>query len=680
MKSVLKICLLVLLPSLVKSQQVDKQLKEQRNSIDSLIQVLKQTTNDTVLMKINLTLGYYFNEVKRDSCLYYVDQSLQMAQKLSLPIYQAAAYESGGAALTQLGSYPKALVYLLKGIKIAEDPNTEIKNDLYPENGRLITLCLLYSDLGFLYQQTGNFETSITQSRKAIETGEKINDKFSLGFAYGVLGLTYRKMNKPDSAILLQQKALDGWRQIGFTKYNGSCLLELGKVYDMMGDKQRAKQQFHESINTNYKESSFASMADSYLAMANLFKEEGSIDSSLKYAKKGLDIALATGYPAALADVYTAISSIYKVRKNADSAFIYQGLATATKDSIYNQEKIKQFENIGFDEQLKVQELEKEKRENKNKIRTYSLLSGIGVFMLIAFLLYRNNRNRKKANQLLLSQKEEIEKQKINLEKTLIELKSTQAQLIQSEKMASLGELTAGIAHEIQNPLNFVNNFSELNRELVAELKQGLDKGELSDAKSLAEDLDRNLEKVELHGKRAATIVKGMLQHSQSSSGVKELTDINKLADEYLRLAYHGFRAKDKSFNATMKTDYDENLGKVNIISQDIGRVMLNLVNNAFYAVEEKMKSQLNGYEPTVSISTKKVDGKIEISVKDNGNGIAQKVLDKIFQPFFTTKPTGKGTGLGLSLSYDIVKAHGGEIIVNSIEGEGTEFIIKLPL
>jgi len=258
-------------------------------------------------------------------------------------------------------------------------------------------------------------------------------------------------------------------------------------------------------------------------------------------------------------------------------------------------------------------------------------------------------------------------------------LQATQSQLIQQEKMASLGELTAGIAHEIQNPLNFVNNFSEVNEELIKELKVEADKGNLEEIKAIANDIAFNSEKINHHGKRADTIVKGMLQHSRSSSGQKELTDINVLADEYLRLAYHGLRAKDKSFNADIKTDFDNSIEKINIIPQDIGRVVLNLINNAFYAVDEKKKLSQNGYEPKVSVSTKKNSGKVEIKVSDNGNGIPQKVLDKIFQPFFTTKPTGQGTGLGLSLSYDIVKAHGGELKVETKEGEGTTFIIKLP-
>jgi signal transduction histidine kinase len=246
--------------------------------------------------------------------------------------------------------------------------------------------------------------------------------------------------------------------------------------------------------------------------------------------------------------------------------------------------------------------------------------------------------------------------------------------------MASLGELTAGIAHEIQNPLNFVNNFSEVNTELVDEMKDALQNNNKEEALAIAGNLKENLHKITHHGKRADAIVKGMLQHSRSSTSEKEPTDINKLADEYLRLCYHGLRAKDQSFNAIIKTDIDESIEKINIIPQDIGRVLLNLFTNAFYAVNEKKQMNVVGYEPTVTVTTKRIGDKVEIKVGDNGNGIQPKVLDKIFQPFFTTKPTGQGTGLGLSLSYDIVKAHGGELKVETKEGQWAEFIIQLPV
>ncbi|MDQ6762819.1 MAG: ATP-binding protein [Bacteroidota bacterium] len=275
---------------------------------------------------------------------------------------------------------------------------------------------------------------------------------------------------------------------------------------------------------------------------------------------------------------------------------------------------------------------------------------------------------------------EEITRQKDELQHALTELKATQAQLIHSEKMASLGELTAGIAHEIQNPLNFVNNFAEVNYELIEELKNELSTGNPGEATSIAENIKENEQKIIHHGKRADAIVKGMLQHSRSSNGQKEPTDINALADEYLRLSYHGLRAKDKSFNSKMETCFDESLEKISVVPQDVGRAFLNLFTNAFYAVSERKKMEMDGYMPTVVVSTKKLPGKVQVKVWDNGLGIPEKALDKIFQPFFTTKPSGQGTGLGLSLSFEIItQGHGGEMKVDTKEGEFAEFVIELP-
>ena len=314
------------------------------------------------------------------------------------------------------------------------------------------------------------------------------------------------------------------------------------------------------------------------------------------------------------------------------------------------------------------------------------------------FKLERTEKVKRTTAILLEETIEELEQKRKSVEETnnalqqsLDDLKAAQTQLVQAEKMASLGELTAGIAHEIQNPLNFVNNFSEVSKELLDEMKEEIEKGNYDEAKDIANDVIQNLEKINHHGKRADGIVKGMLQHSRTSSGQKELTDINALADEYFRLAFHGLRAKDKTFNAAMKTDYDESIGLIKIIPQDIGRVILNLITNAFYVVTEKKKQLPEGYEPVVSVSTKKEMNKVIVKVTDNGNGIPQKILDKIFQPFFTTKPTGQGTGLGLSLAFDIVtKGHGGELKVETKQGEGlseeasakagTTFIIELPI
>ncbi|HEV7424712.1 MAG TPA: ATP-binding protein, partial [Candidatus Paceibacterota bacterium] len=463
----------------------------------------------------------------------------------------------------------------------------------------------------------------------------------------------------------------------------------LADVYAALGNTDSAMKKYKYVI-ANTMEFVGYIKANAQAGMARLFQREKMVDSALVYARQALSYfqnnkqaAQSWGQNPELyiAEISPLLAELYKANNQPDSAYKYLKYSIAIKDSLYNADKITQFQTLSFNEANRHIQLEQQSREEKQrydtKIKMYGLISVITGVALLAFILYRNNRQKQKANTILQSQKKEIET-------TLGELKSTQAQLIQSEKMASLGELTAGIAHEIQNPLNFVNNFSDVNTELIEELKS-----EKSKAKSerdekledeLLNDIKENEQKINHHGKRADAIVKGMLQHSQKNSGEKTQTDINALADEYLRLSYHGLRAKDNMVNATMKTDFDNSITKVNIIPQEIGRALLNLYNNAFYAVNEKKKTAGAGYEPTIYISTKKMGDKINISVKDNGNGIPPKTVDKIFQPFFTTKPTGQGTGLGLSLAYDSIKTHGGEIKVETKEGEGSEFIIKLPV
>jgi signal transduction histidine kinase len=367
---------------------------------------------------------------------------------------------------------------------------------------------------------------------------------------------------------------------------------------------------------------------------------------------------------------YKLLASLYeKTGNDIKAKEAYKAFISLQDSVLADQSK---FRTISFETEQQIAENETaiSELETANKLSAQSKNFTIGIAALLLILaasIYYRFQSKKKANKVL--------------ETTLFDLKATQSQLIQSEKMASLGELTAGIAHEIQNPLNFVNNFSEVSNELLDEMTTELAKGDIAEAQAIAADVKQNLEKINQHGKRADAIVKGMLQHSRTASGQKEPTDINALCDEYLRLAYHGLRAKDKTFNATLKTAYDESIGKLSIIPQDIGRVVLNLINNAFYAVSERKKLNEPGYEPTVTVSTVKQPGSICILVKDNGTGIPPQVVNKIFQPFFTTKPTGQGTGLGLSLSYDIVtKGHGGALKVDTKEGAGTTFSIQIPM
>jgi len=407
---------------------------------------------------------------------------------------------------------------------------------------------------------------------------------------------------------------------------------------------------------------------------------------------KEISAARSAGDIGNLSKGYNKLSALDSIRGNYKGAYENYKLYAAYRDSLQKKELEKKELQAAFDKKQAQQQIEKEKEDRRNSVRQILLFAFLLGFITIATTFFIAYKREQKGKNLVNVQKKEIET-------TLSELKSTQAQLIHSEKMASLGELTAGIAHEIQNPLNFVNNFSDVNRELIEELKNEKSNLKSEEQHEILNDIDQNLEKISFHGRRADAIVRGMLQHSRTSSGQKELTDINALADEYLRLAYHGLRAKDKSFNAKLETDFDPSVGRINIVAQDIGRVILNLINNAFYAISDKAKLQSANlptpqgvlrtgqadYDPQVIIQTKRMSGKtngerVEISVSDNGNGIPKNIVDKIFQPFFTTKPTGEGTGLGLSLAHEIVKAHGGELKVETKEGEGTKFIIVIPI
>jgi signal transduction histidine kinase len=406
---------------------------------------------------------------------------------------------------------------------------------------------------------------------------------------------------------------------------------------------------------------------DGVLSRAYLKKQIS--DSALHYATAGLALAKKIGAVDFMRDNALALADAYAYKNDFRNAYNYHNIYIHYRDSILNNEirnKTAVLENNYEIEKKEgqIRLLNEQKKAQQNFLVAVSIVL---FFILISVvILLRSNRLKQKA--------------KIKIEKAYADLKTTQTQLIHSEKMASLGQLTAGIAHEIQNPLNFVNNFSQVSNELIDEMTEQLTIGNMQQAIGLADNVKQNLEKINHHGKRADSIVKGMMQHSRTSTGQKEPTDINALCDEYIRLAYHGLRAKDKSFNATTETDFDNSIEKINIVPQEIGRVILNLINNAFYAVNEKAKLRAASYEPRVIVSTKKTSDKVEVRVADNGNGIPENIVGKIFQPFFTTKPTGQGTGLGLSLAYDTIKAHGGELKVETEEGIGSSFIFTLPV
>jgi two-component system NtrC family sensor kinase len=669
MKNIIKILLLLLMPVLAHAQQ---------HLPDSTIKALKNATNDSLRYRANVQAYLYFEEINRDSALSYVGKTLLLTRKNNKLLLVAWGLASKSYQLTTIGRYAEALKCLLQAFEIAQDPQNDnnswfLNQRVTPEKNRLLTLALVHHMFGVLMYRTQNTEQTIFHFKEAKRIAQEINNPTRVMLADMNLGKVYISLNKIDSALVFENEAKDITLKIGSKKYLGHIFSCFGDIALKQGNKTKAKQFYYEGVNAATEQNNIADLNWNYLKLTNFYLAEKEKDSSLYFAEKMFatlkSIGPNTNQQVNIGVAYDNLYKSYKLTKQLDSAFKYAGLALAAKDSIYNNRigSLAQFQNLSFKEQLRLQQLEKEKDAYQSTVRTYALLAGLGVFLIIAIILYRNNLQKHKANKVLAT--------------ALTNLKATQTQLIQSEKMASLGELTAGIAHEIQNPLNFVNNFSEVNKEMVEELEDELKKGNVEEALAIAADIKGNEEKINHHGKRADFIVKGMLQHSRTSTGEKQLTDINILADEFFRLSYHGLRAKDKAFNAELVTRFDEKLPKVNIAQQDIGRVLLNLFNNAFYAVNQKQKTAGPDYKPEVTVSTSIEKNNLIIKVRDNGNGIPDAIKDKIMQPFFTTKPTGEGTGLGLSLSYDIVvKGHNGKIDIDSEEGEGSEFIITMSI
>ena len=649
MKLFWKLFLLMLLPICLRAQN--------KYHADSLKHLLKTENEDTARVKLLLDLCRAYSYSKPDTVLVLGEQALHLSRLADFTIGEVQSLNLIGNAFGTMGNYPKALELLLKAQKKTEATGDEI------------SLIHVLGSIGNIYTYQGDYKHAVNYHFKTLALSQDAKFKDGILFSLLSLGDIYEKSNQLDSALYYTEQGYQLSLKQTNVGFIATALVNLGNIYSKQGSDSLAMNMYQMALpKVQYLQDDLG-LTELYLGMARLFQKAGRADSCLFYAKKSLATAQNGGFTSHVLLASQFLTNYYSSRNQLDSAFFYQSAAIKAKDSLFSQEKARNIQNLHYEEITRQQEIQQAKTDAQTQLKFIALLGSLLTLSIIAFLLWRNNRHKEKAQK--------------KIEKAYTELKATQSQLIQSEKMASLGELTAGIAHEIQNPLNFVNNFSEVNKDLVEELETEINKGNFEEAKLIANNIKENESKINHHGKRANAIVKGMLQHSRTSNGVKEPADINTLADEYFRLAYHGLRAKDKSFNVTMKTDFDKTIGNVNIVPQDIGRVILNLITNAFYAVKEKntlRQAQDDSYEPTVSISTKKSGDKIEITVTDNGDGIPKKVLDKIFQPFFTTKPTGQGTGLGLSLSYDIVKAHGGDLKVETMEGEGSEFLIRLPV
>jgi signal transduction histidine kinase len=634
------------------------------SALDSLEKRLGEQKEDSskVLLLGTLAYSYAFREAEKG--VYYGQQGLRLAEKINYEKGRAVCASGLGCSFWALGNYHAALQFSFDCLQRFE----RLNDKQY--------VAQTHTLLAIIYRDVGDYKRALPLAYKANELQEAAG--FSSRIGYANIGSIYELQNRLDSASKYVHKAHELDLKHNAGKWDWIYYL-LGNIAARRKHYDSALIYYRTALPLAIQSNIYKSIVEALNGIANVHREIGNIDSCIFYAKEVLQKWSTVSYQKGVLQTVDILAAAYKAKLQQDSTIKYLELSAALRNKLFSKEQERDIQNTAFNEQMRKDVIEREQQQYRNKLKMYSLLATGFILLIIAFMLWRNNQHRKKAYVQLQQQKVQTDRQKVKAEAALQELKATQAQLIQSEKMASLGELTAGIAHEIQNPLNFVNNFSEINAELIAEMKQELAAGNSREAITVADDIDENNLKIHQHGKRADTIVKGMLQHSRASTGKKEWTGINALADEYLRLSYHGLRGKDKDFNAELKTKFDENIGDIEVAPQDIGRVLLNLYNNAFYAVSEK-KKQLNGmFEPTVEVTTKRVGDKVELSVKDNGTGIPQKLLDKIFQPFFTTKPTGQGTGLGLSLSYDIIRAHGGELKVETKEGEGAEFFILLP-
>jgi two-component system NtrC family sensor kinase len=608
---------------------------ENYGRMDSAIYFMKSIANYYASEKDTSSLAKTYLEIKQlyTSKADYTEAAKQVYAALEL--YEKIGNKKGIAlCYTDLcdllyyeDKYEQSVAYCDKAIAIQKDINA--REDL--------AISLRYKASSQLFSGA-DLENALSTINQAIEIYKGMEGKdVELMASINGRGNILKYLERYEEAIADYKSNYDKCIEIGFKPYLIPSISNIGHVYKLQGKYEEALPYFLQSIDLMLESEDTKNLWENYLHARNI------------YAKLG-DYVKAYDYSILYSDAYAAYQKSIIERLESEAQIKYE---TAKKDEII----------AGQEKEIKQQQ----------QIQWLYISIGVLLLLSLAGMLISRSKIRKK--------QKEIEQSRQDLMNSIENLKATQQQLIHAEKMASLGELTAGIAHEIQNPLNFVNNFAEVSEELAVELKDELNNKEVGEAKEISLDIIENLKKISQHGKRASFIVKGMLEHSRTGSGEKTPTDIKLLAEEFLKLSYHGLRAKDKSFQADFEIKSAENIPKINLVSQDIGRVLLNLINNAFYAVGKKAEQGIEHYQPKVIIEIKNQQKQLEISVKDNGNGIPVEIKDKIFQPFFTTKPTGEGTGLGLSLSYDIItKGHGGEMLVQSQEGKGTEFIIKLEI
>jgi two-component system, NtrC family, sensor kinase len=658
MKKYLLISCFLLAAHGVKAQE--EAIKMGRQYSDSLIHLLSKEENKE--RKEDLLNDFY--QASLDGFPQLLQELGQKLLKLGREkkdlMIESAAWTALGQGYRLTGNSARGLQLHQKAVAMAEQSGSD----------RVLAFSL--NQAGHIYKDRLENDQAL-KLYHAAKYYNKNAPPSSASFPFLNLGAVHLALGNLDSALYYLAKAqyLNKLKQ----SRTGTYIItesNIATIYSMKGDLPKARVFFSNALARANQLQSPRYFNTCYTSIAEHFSRQGIYDSAAYFNKLATNVVQNTASNNLALKPARALIDYYQ-NKDADSAVKYWKIFSAANDSLNSTRANQQIQMLTLEAEQRKRDIEQAKKDSRTKWQTIMLIGGLLSAMLILTLMARASRRRKKDHDKLAS--------------AFSELRSTQQQLVQVEKMASLGELTAGIAHEIQNPLNFVNNFSSLNLELIDETREAINAGDLNEAKDVLGIMAENEDKILHHGKRADAIVKGMLQHSRTGTGVKELTDINALTDEYLRLAYHGLKAKDKSFNAQFKTEFDPNIGTVNVVPQDIGRVLLNLISNAFYAVNEKKKTAGEGYIPEVTVSTalknksmSQSANELIVSVRDNGLGIPETNRNKIFQPFFTTKPTGEGTGLGLSLSYDIIKAHGGEINVESKEGEGTAFHILLPI
>ncbi|GAB3915533.1 tetratricopeptide repeat-containing sensor histidine kinase [Larkinella terrae] len=652
----------------------------QSAEVDSLKRQLVHSVADTNQVRLLNQLARLYLDIKPDTTYRLAHQAYQLAQQLDDKPGQARGLSVMGSSLASLGDYPKAIRCFQQSLQISRSIH-----DLTATYRTLNNMAAPYQD-----QQDHRQALRLLQESQRIfeqvHRNDAQRDAHSYATLYGNLGEAFLKIDQLDSADYYLRQALPLSEQKGGRIVLEHNLYQLGDLQLKRHDTTAALAYYRRGLVAARESNTTVILADIYLRIATVYQAKGPIDSCIVNARRALLAGQQSGYLNVILSTSELLTKLYEGRDNTQALGYYK-VAVAARDSLFSQEKLKQLLTLGFEEQQHRQEQAATEALYQNRIRLYGLSALMAVVVLVAGLLWRTNQRQLRSNQLLTRQKTELDQQRSKAEQALRELQTTQTQLIQKEKMASLGELTAGIAHEIQNPLNFVNNFAEVGTELIEEFQEEmiphLSPVQKEQAVEFLNDLSQSLRKITHHGRRADAIVKGMLAHSRSATGTKELTNLNALAREYFHLAYQGMRSKDKEhFNVTVQTDLDESMGPVSVIPQDIGRVLLNLFNNAFYAVQEKKnRMAMEDYQPTVWLRTFQETDQVIIQVQDNGMGIPESVQDKIFQPFFTTKPTGEGTGLGLSLSYDLVtKGHAGSLTVKSEPGQYTRMQVALPL